>query len=171
MNTRKPFRWWYALLIFVFANLVSALPVGFGGDFAFFNSFRQPSVAPPDWAFAPIWLFLNVTSLIAMYRVANSPSESRARSTFLMSEGLGWVLFAVFSTLYFLLRSPILGAADTLFGLMAGLVSFACARRVDRQASAYIGLRVLWLALASYVSVYMALYNADPFLGTSAALP
>lgn len=70
---RAGFRWWHAALILVGANALSALPAGFGGDFAFYNAFRQPPIAPPDWAFAPVWLFFNVTSLFALHRIANPP--------------------------------------------------------------------------------------------------
>ncbi len=155
MNTRKAFHWWYAVLIFILANLASAIPVGFGGDFAFFDSFLKPSVAPPGWAFAPVWLILNVTSLIAMYRIANSGPQSRHRTIFLVSEGLGWVLFASFATLYFLLRSPILGAIDTVTGLLVGLVSLVYAIRMDRQAAGYILLRCCGLRLrVTYRSIW-----------------
>ncbi len=169
MGEQNGYRWWHSVAIFVVVNLASALPAGFGGDFGFYNSFRQPSVAPPDWVFAPVWLFLNSTSLIALHRVANLANPSTGRTLFLWSEGIGWVLFAAFTTLYFLLRSPVLGAVDTAMGLAAGAVSLACAARLDRPATAYILMRVLWLALATYVSVYIALHNPDPFLGTPAA--
>jgi benzodiazapine receptor len=168
MSERDGFRWWYAALILVGANVVSAIPAGFGGDFAFYNSFRQPAIAPPDWAFAPVWLFLNVTSLVALARIANAPVRSPARTLFLWSEGVAWVLFAAFTTLYFLLHSPVLAAVDTVAGLLAGLVSLACAFRLDRLSAGLILLRVLWLVLATYVSLFVALSNADPFLGLKA---
>ncbi|MCT0230141.1 tryptophan-rich sensory protein [Synechococcus sp. CS-1324] len=38
----------------------------------FFNSFQQPELAPPDWPFAPVWLFLNATSLVALSRIATT---------------------------------------------------------------------------------------------------
>ena len=41
----QAFRWWHAFLIFVVVNLVSALPAGFSGDQAFYNSFKLPSGA------------------------------------------------------------------------------------------------------------------------------
>jgi translocator protein len=77
----RVFLWWHALVIFVIANLVSALPVGYGGDEIFYNSFEQPPFSPPSWLFAPMWLFLNVTSLIALSIVANSPERSMRRRT------------------------------------------------------------------------------------------
>lgn len=167
---RGGFRWWHAVAILLVANATSALPSGFGGDYDFYNSFRQPDVAPPDWAFAPVWLFLNVTSLVALYRIANSPLRSAGRAWFLWSESIGWLLFAGFTTLYFLLHSPVLGAVDTVAGLVVGLVSLACASQLDRAAACLLLLRVLWLVLASYVSVYIALFNQDPFLGSGALL-
>lgn len=165
MNKQPQFRWWHALLIFVVANATNALPAGFGGDFASYNAFRQPTIAPPDWIFAPVWLVLNVTSLVALHGIANVPLESGWRAAFLWSEGVGWVLFSIFTTVYFLLHSPVLAAADTVASFAAGLVSLACASRIDRLSAGFILLRVLWLALASYVSIYVAWFNPDLFLG------
>jgi translocator protein len=159
----RVFLWWHALVIFVIANLVSALPVGYGGDKIFYNSFEQPPFSPPGWLFAPMWLFLNVTSLIALSIVANSPERSMRRRTFLILEGFGWALFAIFTTLYFLMRSPILGAVDTLAGLAVGFASLVCCVGISQRATFFILLRVLWLCLASYVSVYVAFHNADEF--------
>lgn len=170
VTDRGGFKWWHAILILAAANAVSALPAGFGGDFAYYNAFRQPPVAPPDWAFAPVWLVLNVTSLVALSRIANAPNPSTSRLVFLWSEGMGWVLFSAFTTLYFLLRSPLLGAVDTVAGLIVGLVSLVCACRLDRLSAGLIGLRVLWLLLATYVSLFVALSNPDPFFSTGSLL-
>jgi translocator protein len=73
------------------------------------------------------------------------------------------VLFAIFTTLYFLMRSPILGAVDTVAGLIVGFASLACCVGISQRATFFILLRVIWLCLASYVSVYVAFHNADEF--------
>jgi benzodiazapine receptor len=159
----RTFRWWHAVIIFVVANAASTLPAGFNGEEAFYNSFELPAVAPPDWLFAPMWFVLNVTSLMALSIVANAPERTSRRRAFLVLEAIGWVLFASFATLYFWLKSPVLGAADTVAGLLVGLGSLAYAARIDRRAALFILMRVLWLSLATYVSVYAALHNADPF--------
>ena len=159
----KPFHWWYAVIIFVIANLISALPAGFKGDEIVYNSFQQPNVAPPDWLFPPMWLFLNITSLVALYIVANSPKQQPKKQLFLALEMFGWVLFAIFTTLYFGLNSPILGAIDTVAGLIVAVASLICCYSISRKASILISFRALWLVLASYVSVYVALNNVDPF--------
>ncbi len=157
------FLWWHAVVIFVIANLVSSLPAGYGGDKIFYNNFEQPPFSPPNWLFAPMWLFLNITSLIALSIVANSPERSTRRRMFLIFEGIGWVLFAIFTTLYFLMHSPILGAVDTVLGLAVGFASLACCASISQRATFFILLRVLWLCIASYVSVYVAAHNVDEF--------
>ena len=155
----QSFSWWHAVAIFVVANAVSALPAGLGGDFDFYNNFRKPAIAPPDWAFAPVWLVLNVTSLIALYRVANQVGADATATPFYWAEFIGWITFAIFTTLYFYLRSPTLGAIDTVIGLVAAVISCWVAFRIDLAAGVLILLRVVWLVLASCVSVYVATQN------------
>jgi tryptophan-rich sensory protein len=164
------FRWWHGAAILVAANAVSFWPAGVLGDAAFYTAFRLPPYAPPDWLFAPVWLLLNLTSLVALSRVANlevQDGAGRRRGLVLVSEGVGWLLFAVFTTFFFWLHSPVLAAADTVAGLLVAVVSVAAAVRLDQPAAGLIGLRLLWLLLASAVAVSVALHNPDPFLSTA----
>ncbi len=166
------FRWWHGAAILLAANAVSFWPAGVLGDAAFYTAFRLPAYAPPDWLFAPLWLVLNITSLVALARVANLDVEDgagRRRGLVLVSEGMGWLLFAVFTTLFFWLHSPVLAAADTVAGLLVAVVSVAAAASLDRPAAGLIGLRLLWLLLASAVAVSVALHNPDPFLSAAPA--
>lgn len=161
----RPFQWWHAAIIFVVANAISVAPAGYNGEEAFYNNFVQPALAPPDWAFAPAWLFNNVTSLYALWRIANRPATTPGRDTFIRLEAVNWVLFAFFTLLYFGLKSPILGGVDTVLGLIATGLSLFVSCRIDRIAALNILPRFLWLILATYVSVYVALYNRDVFFG------
>lgn len=162
------FHWWQAVLVFVIANLVSGLPVGLLGDERFYNAQVKPAIAPPDFVFAPVWLVLNITSLIALYRVANAPQFTSRHRRVVLLEAVGWIVFATFTSLYFGLQSPILGAVDTVVGLGVAIASFLLCITLDRLAAAFILLRVLWLTLASYVAVYVALHNPDPFFSNLA---
>ena len=159
----RTFPWWYAVIIFVVANTISILPAGYNGDEVFYNNFVRPSIAPPDWLFAPMWLFLNITSLIALWMVANSQPFTTRHRLFVVLEFVGWVLFAIFNTLYFWMGSPILGAIDTALGLMVGVMSLAVCWTINRRAAFLVLPRILWLLLATYVSVYVAFNNVDTF--------
>ncbi|GAB4402654.1 MAG: hypothetical protein OHK0039_00930 [Bacteroidia bacterium] len=103
--------------------------------------------------------------MIALYRIARLPDRSRTRRAVLWLEGISWALFAIFSLLYFGLKSPILGAVDTLAGLLATGASVWFSVRLDFRATLLLQPRLLWLLLATYVSAYVALANADPLLG------
>ena len=164
-SKKNRYRWWQAALVGVAANAVSASPAGYNGDEAFYNNFRKPAISPPDWSFAPVWLFNNVTSLYAGLRIANLPRHTPGRKTSLWLEGIGWGLFATFSPLYFGLRSPVLGAVNTVAGLGIGAASLGVAAGLDRKAAWALSPRVAWLLLATYVAVSMAETNQDEFLG------
>lgn len=164
LNTKsQSLRTWHSVAIFLAANIISILPAGFNGDEAFYKNFSRPVVAPPDWLVAPMWLFLNITSLMALSIVANTSSDTPSRGAFLWSEGIGWVLFALFNTLYFGIKSPILGAVYTAAGLVLALFSLILAWRISRRAAWFIGFRVVWLLLATFISIWVALNNTDPF--------
>lgn len=147
-------------------NLISAWPAGVGGRAVFRDDFIKPALSPPAWLFSPIWFFLNITSLWALAIVVNRAGASPRRKAFLLLEAIGWLLYASFTTLYFWLHSPVLGAIDTVAGLAVGLASLASAAGLSGRAAGLILLRVLWLALASYVSLAVALRNPDPFFTT-----
>jgi tryptophan-rich sensory protein len=161
------YKWWQAALVGIAANAVSALPAGYNGNEAFYNNLQQPSIAPPDWAFAPVWLFNNVTSLYAGLRVANLPEGTKGKKIFLVLEGTNWVLFAAFSSLYFGLKSPVLGAIDTTASLAITTVNLKIASRMDKKVALGILPRFAWLALATFVSVYIAVKNPDPLFNLS----
>ena len=156
------YHWWQAALVGLAANAISALPSGYNGDESFYNRQRQPAIAPPGWAFAPVWVFNNVTSLYAGLQIANLPENAPGRKKFLALEGAGWVLFSAFSPLYFGLTSPVLGAINTTAGLAVAAASYTTARRISKKAARGIRPRLAWLALATYVSVYVAAKNPDP---------
>jgi translocator protein len=162
-TVNQPFKRWHAVLIFIIANVLSIAPAGYNGEEIFYNNFIQPPLAPPDWSFAPVWLFNNITSLIGLYIIANLPDKSRERTLFLYMEGISWLLFAIFTALYFGLKSPILGAIDTALGLASTVISFFAAYKLNKKAAFYILPRLIWLILATYVSVYVACVNKDVF--------
>jgi tryptophan-rich sensory protein len=157
-------KWWHCLIIFLVANIISFIPAGYNGDEAFYNDFLQPNVAPPDWLFAPMWLFLNITSLIGLYTVANLPPDTRNRRSIVILEYIAWGLFAIFTYLYFYLKSPLLGAIDTVLGLIIAAVVVGKSYSVSRKAFWCFLPRLLWLLLAGYVSLWVALHNRDEFL-------
>lgn len=158
------FKWWYCVIIYVIANGIGFLPAGFNGNEAFYNNFQQPALAPPDWMFAPAWFINNVTSLVALYIVVNKPVDTPGRKKVISLEVATWILYAVFTSLYFGLKSPVLGAIDTAAGFMLSVMSLVITPRISKKAAWLLVPRVAWLALATYVSIWIAINNKDVFL-------
>lgn len=156
-------KWYHCVIIYVIANFIGFLPAGYNGDEAFYNSFSQPSVAPPDWIFAPMWFFLNVTSLIGLYKIMNGKEDYKYKNSIFWLEIIGWVFYAIFTTLYFGLKSPILGAVDTVLGLFVVIVVCIKTLKKSKVQFLYFLPRLLWLILASYVSLWVAINNKDIF--------
>ena len=161
----KRYRWWHAAAVGLAANAASAAPFGYNGNQSFYNDQVKPPGAPPDWAFAPAWAFNNLTTLWSNLRVANLPRSTPRRRTALALEGATWGLFASFTTLYFGLKSPVLGAANTAVGLVTTAASVGVTSTLDRKAAWALVPRLAWLGLATYVSVRVARDNPDPVFG------
>ena len=159
------YRWWHAAAVGLAANAASAAPAGYNGDEPFYNELDTPPGSPPDWAFAPAWAFNNLTTLWSNLRVANLAAGTPGRRTALALEGVNWGLFASFSGLYFGLRSPVLGAVNTVAGLGFTAASVAVTAKLDGKAAWALAPRLAWLGLATYVSVGTALRNPDGFVG------
>lgn len=157
--------WHHAAAVGIAANLASALPAGYNGDEDYYAGLRTPPLSPPGWLFAPAWAINNALTLWSNLRVANLPADAPGRREALVSEGVSWVLFASFSGLYFGLRSPVLGALDTVAGLASTTHGVIATARVDRRAAWALVPRLAWLAYASYVSVGTALRSPDPVFG------
>lgn len=161
----KSYDWRHAAAVGFLANAVSAAPFGYNGDEQFYNDLKTPPGSPPDWAFAPAWAFNNLTTLWSNLQVANLPVGTPDRKAALVLEGVNWGLFASFTGLYFGLRSPVLGAVNTVAGLGVTAASVALTARIDRRAAWALVPRLAWLGLATYVSVGTALRNRDEFVG------
>lgn len=155
----RRYRWWHAAVVFVAANVASSLPAGYNGDEEYFEQLPTPPGSPPGWVFAPAWAAINICTLAANLRVANLPPGTPGRTPALAYEAASWGAFAAFSGLYFGLRSPTLGAADTVLGLATTASSVRATARVDRAATWLIAPRLMWLTYASYVSVGTAILH------------
>lgn len=157
----KKYRWWHAAALGVLANVASALPAGYNGDDPYYESLRTPPASPPGWAFAPAWAINNILTLRSNLIIANLPTHTPGRREALVSEGASWALFASFSGLYFGLRSPILGAANTVAGLASTTHGVITTSRIDKTATLLLLPRLGWLAYAAYVSVGTAARSRD----------
>jgi len=191
INRRTQWRWYHG--VGLFASLqVFLFGLGFLVKFArgqarptfgeaivgseenddYYNQFRQPVFAPPDWVFAPIWSINNTLVSWGIIRVLNMPVGSVGRERYLTLMSAFLLEFVNFNAAYFGLSSPINGAlltvSSTVFVLQA--LRIAVVEMKDWRVVLSLSTLVPWLILASLTSTVVALWNKDDFYQSDAPL-
>lgn len=188
-ETKPKWRWYHGVLFYVAIQVVSfglsklterfvgrgkaklteAL-TGNADSFNYSNSLNQPTFAPPDWVFIPVWLVNNAIAIWSLLYVANQPKSLPGRGAFLWLQGAIWTLYTAFITIFFGLRSPINGALNTILALVLTIAStvVSVTRLRDEKVIRSQILLLPWLSFASFAGTVVALWNKDEFYGTDA---
>lgn len=144
--------------------------VGSSENDDYYNQFRQPIFAPPDWAFAPVWTINNALNSWGIIQVLNKPEGTPGRERFLTLQAAFALEFVNFNAAYFGLNSPINGALLTVssFIAIAECMRIAIYELKDWRVVLSLSTLFPWLILASLTSTTVALWNRDKFYRTEA---
>jgi len=157
-----PVRWWHAVL---FWGLVNA--PGFVARHASvpFEGYVVAPLQPPPWVFPVVWFILNVLQLWGDVRLLNRRGAIRHWTALVAVQAALWLIFATFTSVYFVLGSPILAAVWTVAFFVLASLGIALVWRDDRAiALSWVPL-ILWTGFASVVAVQQALLNPDRVFG------
>ena len=119
-----------------------------GFDGAWYRDLRQPPLRPPSWVFGPVWLVLYLLLGAALVRFQEDDEGTRLLALHLVFNAL-WVPIFVHRHFWW-------AAVDLALMLLTLAAVAAHADSVTRQLLAPYGL---WIAYASYLSVYIARAN------------
>lgn len=179
--SRLKFRWWHGV---AFYAGVQAAQLGMrlavrklrepesgtprSSDRETYQAQWLPKFAPPPAAFPIAWTINSVSTIAGGLYVLNLPKKTPGRTLFVGSQLAAWVLFALFSTAYFELESPVNAAAVTAaYTGATGLSLYAALCRMqDKRAAASLLTTLAWLALANPLGLTQAAWNYDPFWKT-----
>jgi tryptophan-rich sensory protein len=173
-TNRHAYRWWHGFLFYAgvqaavwgirMATRQIAGRRGRQADRDFYRRKKLPVFAPPGVAFPIAWTVNSAGSIASALRVLNLERHSEERSRFLALQGAAWLLFVLFSTAYFELRSPVNSAAITLAYSGVTVASLRSALRMKNWPAALALLpTAAWLALAVPVGITVAAWNRDEF--------
>lgn len=119
---------------------------------------NKPALTPPNWAFPMAWSIIYLLSGISAGLIWNT-SIGRERKSILTL----WVVQLFFnftwSIMFFTMQNPLLGFINII--LLDALVIWYIIRTwpVNRAASIMFWPYVLWLCLATYLNIYILMYN------------
>ena len=114
----------------------------------------KPSLTPPDIAFPIAWGIIYICMGISLGRLL---SLGYRRITWLWGAQL--VLNLLWSILFFTLQSPLMGALDIVVLDLLAAVYIVVTLPRSLMASLFFVPYALWLALATYLNIYIWIYN------------
>lgn len=113
-----------------------------------YQQIEKPSWTPPGWLFGPVWTALYLAMGVAawlVWRRGGWAANGRALTLF----GVQLVLNALWSFLFFGLRSPGLAMVEIVVLWLAILLTLLAFWRVSRPAGALLAPYLLWVTFAS----------------------
>jgi len=122
-----------------------------------YATLAKPSFAPPNWLFGPAWTTLYILMAISLYIVwvEYDKREFRRRDAIkpaLMAFGAQLVLNAVWSFLFFGLKSPLFGLIGIIAVWLAIVVTMIKFWKVSKNATWLLVPYILWVSFATIVN-------------------
>jgi tryptophan-rich sensory protein len=124
-----------------------------------YRSLEKPSWTPPEKAFGLVWPFLYSLSAVSAWRVWRSP-RSRERSVALGIWAAQMATNAVWTTIFFRKKRPVLALVDLQANLAAAAGYSLAASKVDRAAGLLMIPYVAWVAFAGTINSSVVRRNA-----------
>ena len=115
-----------------------------------YQKLEKPSFNPPRWVFGPAWSTLYVLMGIADFLVSREGGEAASKAKRIYRVQLA--LNAVWSVLFFGLRSPLAALFEIVFLWVAILMTIVAFWRVSKLAAALLVPYFLWTTFATVLN-------------------
>lgn len=124
-----------------------------------YAALAKPPFAPPDWLFAPVWIILYFLMGISAYMVYSHGLGKHSVRSALKLFALQLALNALWSVLFFGLRSPVLGLIDIALLWLAIAATMWRFRGISRCAFWLLVPYILWVSFAALLNFYIFALN------------
>lgn len=140
-------------------SLFICLFAGFIGSFfttpaipTWYATLQKPSFAPPNWVFFPVWTSLFIMMGISLFLVWQKGWEDKKVKTAIYIFAGQLILNAMWSVVFFGLRSPFLGLMEIIILWVAILATILSFMKVSKTAACLLIPYVLWVSFAAFVN-------------------
>jgi benzodiazapine receptor len=117
-----------------------------------YATLKKPSFTPPNWVFSPVWISLFVLIGIAAFLVWNKGLSDQKVKIALSIFAVQLILNALWSVMFFGLRSPLAGLIDIAVLWVAILLSILYFFRVSSAAGILLIPYILWVSFAAVLN-------------------
>jgi translocator protein len=124
-----------------------------------YTTLEKPSFNPPNWIFGPVWTLLYImmgTAAAMVWTKSNDPNSSDRP---LLIYGLQLGLNALWSLVFFGLRSPAGGLVMILLLIAAIVGCISLFRPIDVRAARLLYPYLAWVCFATVLNASIAVLN------------
>lgn len=153
------------ILKFIISILICQSAGIFGSIFTleavpdWYSTLTKPTFAPPGWIFGPVWIILYFLMGVSLYTVWVSESKPKIRKVFFTVFGIQLTLNALWSLLFFGLKSPVLGLIDIILLDIMVIITIIYAKSISKLASLLLVPYLVWIIFASTLNFAIFLLN------------
>jgi tryptophan-rich sensory protein len=129
-----------------------------------YAALNKPSWTPPNWTFAPIWTTLYILMGISLYLIFEKRAKIRGAAVKRYNKAVNifWIqlgLNALWSILFFGLRSPLLGLLGIAALWIAILFTIISFRKISKKAAYLLLPYIVWVTIAAMLNLAVVLMN------------
>ena len=140
-------------------SIIICLGAGFIGSFfttpaipTWYAILKRPPFAPPNWLFAPVWttlfVLMGISAFLVWRRGLNDPQVKIALGIFIVQ----LILNALWSVMFFGLRSPLAGLIDIAILWIAILLTILNFFKISTAAGLLLIPYILWVSFAAVLN-------------------
>ncbi|HUU05640.1 MAG TPA: TspO/MBR family protein [Patescibacteria group bacterium] len=126
---------------------------------SWYAQLQKPSFAPPNWLFAPMWISLYLMMAVAAYLVWHKGLGFKGVGTALTVFLVQLLLNALWSPVFFGLRSPLAGAVVIVVLWLAILATIIAFAKISPPAAWLLVPYLLWVSLATVLNISIYFLN------------
>jgi tryptophan-rich sensory protein len=118
----------------------------------------KPSFNPPNWIFAPVWIFLFVLMGISLYLVLIESAKVDTK-TALIIFSIQLTLNILWSFCFFYLQSPLLGLIDIILLLIFIVLNIIVFYSISPISAYLLTPYLLWVIFATILNISILVLN------------
>lgn len=119
---------------------------------AWYATLKKPAFTPPNWLFSPVWITLFALMGLSAFLVWRKGLDQEGVKTAVSIFVIQLVLNALWSVMFFGLRSPLAGLVEIVFLWVAILVTILYFWRISIPAGILLVPYILWVSFAAVLN-------------------
>jgi len=126
---------------------------------AWYAKLIKSGINPPNWMFASIWITLFLLMGVALYIGWDKGKDNKNFKPALLAFGLQLALNALWSFLFFGLKSPLLALLEIILLWIAILVTISNFQKISKTAAILLLPYIFWVTFAAILNFFIWQFN------------